>query len=286
MSSLREIRKRLRSIQNIKQLTKAMEMVAASHLHQAQARINQTLTYSSKIKEIVDNLVANLIDFSHPLVKKRKHVKKIGLVIVAADMGLSGSYNKDVFNAANQFLKNYSKDQMELFLIGRKTVEYYSRRDWFIRHKDPKMVEAKKHVHVKALINDLLHSFIKGELDEVWLVYTHYNSMFSKKVMTEKLFNIEIPQTLSEGRKLNYLFEPDPKVILGEILARYAFAKMQFSLDEAYASELAARVFAMKAATKNADDMIQKLTLVRNKVRQAEITKEMLEITAGAEGSK
>ncbi|HEV8052812.1 MAG TPA: ATP synthase F1 subunit gamma [Parachlamydiaceae bacterium] len=286
MSSLREIRKRLRSIQNIGQLTKAMEMVAASHLHQAQARIQQTLTYSTKIKEIVDSLTNNLTDFVHPLVEKKKQVKKIGVIVVAADMGLSGSYNKDVFSATDKFLRDHTKEQLELILIGRKAVEHYSRRDWTIRFKNPKMVEAKKNLAVKSLTSQLIHEYIKGDLDEVWLAHTQYISMFSKKVIIQKLLNIEISADNHKDSKLNYIFEPTPEIILGEILLRYVFAKVQASLDEAYASELAARVFAMKAATKNADDMIEKLTLIRNKVRQTEITKEMLEITAGAESAK
>lgn len=286
MSSLREIRKRLRSIQNIGQLTKAMEMVAASHLHQAQARIQQTLTYSKKIKEIVDNLTFNLTDFVHPLVEKRKAVKKVGVIVVAADMGLSGSYNKDVFNAADKFLKTLSKEQVELFVIGRKAVEHYSRRDWKIRFANQKMVEAKKYLSVKSLSSQIIREYLQGDLDEVWIAYTQYISLSSKKVVVQKLLNIEISQDTPQDSKVNYLFEPAPEKILGEILLRYIFAKVQASLDEAYAAELAARVFAMKAATKNADDMIEKLTLVRNKVRQAEITKEMLEITAGAESAK
>lgn len=286
MSSLREIRKRLRSIQNIGQLTKAMEMVAASHLHQAQARIHQTLTYSTKIKEIVDNLTFNLSDFVHPLVEKKKQVKKIGVIVVAADMGLSGSYNKDIFNAVDKFLKTLPKEQVELILIGHKAVEHYTRRNWPIRFANPKMVEARKYLSVKTLGSQVIKEYIQGDLDEVWLVYTQYISMFSKKVVVQKLLNIEIPQNSPQGSMVNYIFEPAPEKILGEILLRYIFAKVQSSLDEAYASELAARVFAMKAATKNADDMVEKLTLIRNKVRQSEITKEMLEITAGAESAK
>lgn len=287
MSSLREIRKRLRSIQNIEQLTKAMEMIAASHLHQAQTRIQQTATYSSKIKEIVDKLVFNLTDFVHPLVEQRKETKKIGLVVIAADMGLCGSYNKDVFNEANTFLKKYSKEQIELILIGRKTVEYYSRRDWPVHFQNPKMAEAKKYMQVKSLSTQLVSGYLKKDFDEIWLVYTRYINMFSKKIMIEKLLNIDMPHSSGKAQQnLNYLFEPEPKVILEEILLRHILAKLQASLDEAYAAELAARVFAMKAATKNADDMIKKLTLIRNKVRQADITKEMLEITAGAENAK
>jgi F-type H+-transporting ATPase subunit gamma len=285
MASLRDIRKRLRSIENIQQLTKAMEMVAASRLHQAQNKIKQTRTYSSKIKEIVNNLISNLTDFSHPFVEKRT-VKKIGLVIISADMGLSGSYNKDVFAAADKFLKNHPKDKVDLILIGRKAVEYYTRRDWHILFKDPKMTEIKEYLHVKALTNKLVHWYLTREIDEIWIVYTNYVSMMSKKVVTEKLLNIELPKAQKDYKMKDYIFEPSPAEILGEILLRYSFAKIQGSLDEAYASELASRVFAMKTATKNADDMIEKLTLIRNKVRQSEITKEMLEITAGAESSK
>jgi F-type H+-transporting ATPase subunit gamma len=283
MVSLREIRKRLQSIQNIQQLTKAMEMVAASRLHQVQIKVKQGKPYEIKLSEILDRLSQVADDVKHPLLEQRE-VKKVGLVIVAADMGLSGSYNKDVILAANRFLKTYNQEQVELILVGRKASDYYKRRSWNIRYELGEWGEKLTSHQVRTFANQLMSWFLLGELDEIWFVYTHYATMISRKVLVEKFLNIQPISSKSDGSFSNCIFEPDPRQIYKAILFDYCMTKVQSILNEAYASELAARIFAMKAATTNADDMIEKLTLVRNKVRQAGITKEMLEITSGAEG--
>lgn len=286
MASLRDIRKRLQSIQNIQQLTKAMEMVAASRLHHVQMKVKQSRPYVNKIKEILDQLsqVAST-DYCHPLLEQRE-VKKVGVVVIAADMGLSGSYNKDVFSATDKFLKSYKQDQVELILVGRKAVEHYRRRSWPIRYELGEWGEKLTQQQVMTFANDLVSWFLIGELDEVWFVYTHYITMMSRKVVVEKFLNVSQQSKEASKSSGDYIFEPAPQEIYGALLLRYCLTKVQTTLNEAYASELAARIFAMKAATTNADDMIEKLTLVRNKVRQAGITKEMLEITSGAEGLK
>ncbi|KIC71753.1 MULTISPECIES: ATP synthase F1 subunit gamma [Candidatus Protochlamydia] len=285
MASLREIRKRLQSIQNIQQLTKAMEMVAASRLHQVQIKVKQAKPYVVKLSEILDRLSQITQDIKHPLLEQRE-VKKVGVVIVAADMGLSGPYNKDIFSAANKFLKTYTQEQVELILVGKKATDYYKKRPWNIRFEFGEWGEKLTSHQIKTFANQLMSWFLIGELDEIWLVYTHYVTMMTRKVMVEKFLNIQQISPKSEKSPVDYIFEPNPKQIYGAILFNYCMTKFQSILNESYASELAARIFAMKAATSNADDMIEKLTLVRNKVRQAGITKEMLEITSGAEGLK
>jgi F-type H+-transporting ATPase subunit gamma len=283
MATLRDIRKHLHSVKNIQQLTKAMEMVAASRLHHTQIKTRQSIFYLSKIKEVIDHLNSSLTDFTHPLLQQRE-VKKTGLVIVGADMGLSGSYNQDVFKAANQFLKKQGHKPTELILIGRKAVDHYQNKQWPVRHKALHMKDTLTAAEIQKLTNRLVDWFLTGELDDVWVVYTHYINIMSRKTITEKFLNIEKPKVQQE--QLDYIFEPAPAKIYSEVLFRYCFAKVQALLYESYSSELAARVFAMKKATKNAEEMIEKLTLERNKVRQAYITKEMLEITSGAEGLK
>ncbi|MBA2368753.1 MAG: ATP synthase F1 subunit gamma [Candidatus Protochlamydia sp.] len=284
MTSLREIRKRLNSVKTIQQLTKAMEMVAASRLHHVQLKIKQSRPFVAKIKKILDNLSQSVTDFTHPLLESRE-VKKIGVVIVAADMGLSGSYNWDIFSTANKFLATLSKEKVELLLIGRKASEYYTRHSWPIFYTLPEWGEKLSAPQVKTFASQLVSWYLIGDFDEIWFVYTHYMTMMTRKVLIEKFLNV-VPDLHEAKQKDDYIFEPAPQEIYGELLLRYCLSKVQTILNEAYASELAARVFAMKAATTNADDMIEKLTLVRNKVRQAGITKEMLEITSGAEGLK
>lgn len=282
MASLRDIRKRIHSVENIRQLTKAIEMVAASHLHHALARLKYALRYIIKIKRILDSLTLSLKDFKHPLLEKRE-VKKTGLVIVSADLGLNGSYNKDIFAAANRFLENYQTDQIELILIGRKAIEHYHHSQWTICHQIPDMEEMRKFSEMQAMTHQLVDWFLTKKLDEIWVVYTRYFTMFSRQVMIKKFLSVEKPKHPKKSIGLNYILEPSPAEVYEEIITRYCLARIRLFLDQAYASELSARVLAMKTATKNANEMVDKLTLVRNKVRQADITKEMLEIISGAE---
>jgi len=285
MATLRDIRKRIRSVENIKQITRAMEMVAAARLRKAQAKAEQAQPYASKMRQILENLATASSEFTHPLYQQRE-VKRTGVVVIAADRGLCGSYNSNIFQVADRFLKRAGQDKVELIVVGRKAVEFYRRRKWTIKKRVPEWGGKITFQQTKNLTHELVDWFITGELDEIWLVYTHFISIPSRKVVLEKFLNIEKPK--SEERKIitDYIFEPDPAEIYAEILPRYCVTKIQTVLAEAFASELAARMISMGAATKNAEEMIENLTLVRNKVRQAAITKEMLEITSGAEALK
>jgi F-type H+-transporting ATPase subunit gamma len=285
MATLRDIRKRIRSVENIKQITRAMEMVAAARLRKAQAKAEQAQPYASKMRQILENLATASSEFTHPLYQQRE-VKKTGLVVIAADRGLCGSYNTNIFQTADRFLKQAGQDKVELIAVGRKAVEYYRRRKWTIKKRVPEWGGKITFQQTKNLTHELVDWFISGELDEIWLAYTHFISIPSRKVVLEKFLKIEKPKT--EGKQVitDYIFEPDPVEIYAEILPRYCVTKIQTVLAEAFASELAARMISMGAATQNAEEMIENLTLVRNKVRQAAITKEMLEITSGAEALK
>lgn len=280
MATLREIRKRLRSVENIKQITKTMEMVAAARLRKAQAKAEQSRPYIIKMKDILQKL-ASSAGGKQPLMEQRQ-VKKTGLFIVAADKGLCGSYNTNVFTAADKFLKKYQPENIELVLMGRKAIDHYNKRGWKIRHQFS--LEGEKHDigHVKELAHELIGWFLSRELDEIWIVYTRFVSIMSRKVMVEKILNITPPETAIPSS--NYIFEPSPEDIFAEALPHYFVSKLNTVFDEAYASELASRIISMRTATKNAEEMIYDLTLTRNKVRQAGITKEMLEIINGAQG--
>lgn len=278
MATLREIRRRLQSIKNIQQLTRAMEMVAASRLHFAHLKAKQAQPYISKMQELASLLGSIPADFTHPFFEQRQP-KKIGLMIFAADMGLCGGYNKDVLSAANQFLTKYEPSQIQLILIGQKAINYYKHRQWPILFQMLEGGEKTTFLQIKKLSHQLTHWFLSRELDEIWFVYSHYISMSSREVIVKKFLNIE--RSHEKNIPMNYLFEPSLDKVYHKILSRYCLSTVQTAFSEAYASELAARIFAMKAATKNADEMIQKLTLLRNKVRQSGITKEMIEITSG-----
>lgn len=283
MSTLRDIRNRLRSAENIKKITDAMERVAAARLRRAQAKAEQSRSYTSSLKEVLENLAA--AESSHPLFEQRQ-VKKIGLVVITADRGLSGSYNTNLLSAADKFLKNYRADQIELIVLGRKAIDYYRRKNWQVRYQLAEWGGKITFHDIKVFSNQLVNWFLAGEFDEIWLIYTHYINIMNNKILVEKFLNIGKPTTEKPTAYLDYIFEPSLEEILAELLPRYCVTRIQSALNEAYASELASRIMAMRAASKNSEEMIDTLTLMRNKMRQRDITREMIEISSGAESLK
>lgn len=283
MTSIRDIRRQLRSVENIKKITDAMERVAAARLRRAQAQVEGSGPYVKKLKEMLQDLAS--ADLENPLFEQRP-VQKTAVIIIAADKGLSGPYNANVMSAADNFLKKYSQDNVELLLFGKKTLDHYRRRHWNIRFELSDW-GGKITLHdIQSFSNQVLSWFLEDEYDEVWLIYTHYISVMKREVMVEKFLNIDKPDQKQTKENVNFIFEPGPNEILEELLPRYCMTLIQTALYEAYAAELAARIVAMQTASKNSEEMIHHLTLVRNKLRQGNITKEMIEITSGAEGLK
>ncbi len=276
MTNLRDIKSRLRSVENIKKITDAMERVAAARLRRAQAHAEESRPYISKMKEILEKLAST--EYSHPLFEERSEIKKTGLIVVAADRGLSGSYNSNVMHAADRFLKNYRPDNIELILFGKKGIEHFARKQWPVAHQFKEWGGTITFHEVQVLTDQLVNKFLDGTYDEIWLIYTHYITVMNRKVMAEKFLNIGKPE--GEKKQLNYIFEPNPVEIYSKILPRYCVTRLQTALHEAYASELAARIVAMQTASKNSKNMIEDLTLLRNKVRQESITREIIEISS------
>lgn len=279
MTTIRDIRRRLQSVENIKKITDAMEQVAATKLKRAQAKAEQARPFAEKLTLILQNLAS--AGTSHPLYKKRE-VKKTGVVIFSSDRGLSGSYNVNLLSQADEFLKKYKKSDVELILFGRKAIEHYKRRGWKAFHQESELEGKLTLPKIQELTDLLINSFLTHQVDEIWMVYTKYISIFQRKVIVEKFLNVTKPE--SESSSTNYIFEPNEKEILEQILPRYCLIKVQAAFQEAYASQLSASIVALRMASKNSSDMIERLTLVRNKVRQTSITREMIEISSGAEG--
>jgi F-type H+-transporting ATPase subunit gamma len=284
MSTLRDIRRRIQSVENIKQITKSMEMVAAARLHKAVPKREHSPLYSHKIRLILENLVDSAPDVPHPLLLSGKGQKHC-LIVVAGDTGLCGPYNSNVFSAADKQLRDLNPDAVDLVLFGKKAIEHYRHRPWRIAQQ---IENWGGRISFRKILNfnrALIASFLKSEFHTVSCVYTHYVNTFSRTVVAETL--LPIPKSERKSQKAQgYIFEPNPPELLSEVLPRYNLAKLLAILDDAYTSELAARVASMRSATKNAEDMIDSLILKRNKVRQAGITKEMLEITSSAEAMK
>ncbi|MBA2728575.1 MAG: ATP synthase F1 subunit gamma [Parachlamydiaceae bacterium] len=283
MPSLKEIRTRIRSVDNIRKITKTMEMVAAAQLRKAQNKAEQSRPYITKLKEVLD--AVSPAEQTHPLLGKRLHTNKTALIIVGSDRGLCGSYNTNIFSQADKFLKTIPHDKVELIPIGRKVIDYYQRQKWPIKHSISGWERLPYH-DVRLLAQQLIDWYTFEDFDEIYLIYTRYVNILSRKVLIEKFLPFDIPEKDVNQYQVDYIFEPDIEEIYSELLPRYCITKVQTILHEAYASELAARILSMKAATTNADEMILRLTLVRNKVRQAAITREISEITSGAENLK
>lgn len=275
MSNLRDIRRRLQAVENIKKITDAMERVAAARLRRAQAQAEQSRPYITKMKEILGKLAAT--EYSHPLFEQRE-VKKTALIVVAADRGLSGSYNSTILTKADKFLKNYTPENMELILFGRKGIDHYRRKHWPISDEFKEWGGKISFHEIQVFMDKLVNDYLSEKYDEIWLIYTHYISVMNREVICEKFLNIEKIET--DKKQPNYIFEPNPTEIYSDILPRYCVTRLQTALHESYASELAARIVAMQTASKNSKEMISDLTQVRNKVRQEGITREIIEISS------
>lgn len=280
MATLRDLRQKIQSVGNIEKITKAMELVAASRLRKAQAKAEASRPYALKLKEVLDRLILASDELKHPLITPRK-VRKTGLVVVAGDRGLCGGYNQNVFNAAEKFLQKYDASQAELIPVGRKSFEYFKMKKWPLADKLEEWGGKITYTQTEEFTIKLLSFYLTGQLDEIWLVYTHFINMCAREVRVDKFLNIDI--AISAKSQDYYILEPSALTIFTEILPRYCITKIQSVLNDAYVSELAARISSMRAATKNAEEMIEELTLIRNKVRQSGITKELIEITSGAE---
>lgn len=272
----------MRSVENIQQITKSMEMVAAARLQKALVKAENSHHYLLAMRAMLSRLIPAVKGNTHPLIAEGR-AGPISAVVASADRGLCGAYNSNLFSALDRFLKE--TDFVELVIFGRKGVDYYNKRQWPIVKTIFDWGGKISAYAIKAFTEELIKGYISGKYGKVRLVYAQYQGIFSRTVINKQLLPIEAPEK-SQGVERDYVLEPTPEELLAEFLPRYCIAEIQSMLNQAYASELAARVCAMRAAAKNADTMIGDLTLLSNKVRQAGITNEMLEIAIGAEAMK
>lgn len=281
MESLKILRRRIRTVSSTMQLTRAMELVSAAKLRKAQTRLVSSRPYAAKMQTILENLSSASTALTHPLFEKRE-VRHKGLVIITSDRGLCGSYNVNIFRKAEEFLSSEPQEKIKLILIGKKGVYYYRKRPWEIRLQYLDIGGKSELNRVKKITSDLEELFKSKEVDEIYLLYTRFVSTTSYRVALDKFLNIERPEEEQKGY-LEYIFEPSPQKLFEDLLPRYCITRILMALFEAFASEQGSRMIAMGAATQNAEEMIENLTLLRNKARQSAITKEMVEIASGVE---
>ena len=284
MATLRDIRRRIRSVESTQKITRAMKLVAAAKLRRAQERILAARPYAVKMAELLASLVRRAEGEAHPLLVRRPPTRK-RLVVISADKGLCGAFNSNILRASLAFLREQGETSLTLVVVGKKARDFYRRRPYQIKSEMLGFFDHLAYSHAQELAGGLMQEYLAGEVDEVHLMYNEFRSVAVQRVKREQLLPIE-PAQAAEGQGQaggDYIYEPSPEAILAALLPRHVTTQVYRALMESVAGEYGARMTAMEAATKNAKEMIGVLTIQYNKARQERITKELLDIVGGAE---
>ena len=281
MANIRDIRRRIRSAKSIQQITRAMKFVSAARLRRAQDRVIAARPYAKQMIAVLNSLATRVPEQAHPLLARRGD-DKIELVVITADRGLCGAYNTNIIRHALEFLVRHSDRDVELNIIGKRARDFFRRRSYAVRHEAVGVLQKPSFADAAAIAKDLIDEFVKGEKDQIWLVYNEFKSVVQQRVILEPLLPIQRLEHPDDGTRQEYLYDEPPAKIFAGLLPRHVEAQIFRALLEAAASEQGARMTAMEAATNNAAEMIDGLTLYANKVRQAGITKELIEVVSGA----
>jgi F-type H+-transporting ATPase subunit gamma len=296
VANVREIKRRIKSVKNISQVTKAMQMVAASKMRKAQEQALASRPYAAKSWEILTHLASQRgnVQILHPLLHRRDEVKNIGIIMITSDKGLAGAYNGNLIRKVTRFMRENEKDDANLITVGRKGRDFMLRfgRKVVADFTDlPAQISSFDAVPIARIAID---GFLAGDYDEVYLAYTDFINTLTQEPTVRLLLPIRPGQVESKvmGKyltefgtmsKMDFIYEPDPGTLLDTLLPRFTELQVYQALLESQASEHSARMVAMRNATENANELIDDLTLTYNKARQEAITKEMLDIAGGAE---
>jgi F-type H+-transporting ATPase subunit gamma len=292
MSSQRDIRRRISSVQNTRKITKAMEMVAAARLRRAQQRIEATRPYALNMLEFIGQLVHYLqIDLSvHPLLKPRTEIKKVTVIALTADRGLCGAFNSNIIRRALQLIDKYTAEGVEsdLVVMGRKGVSTVRFQGYRIDKSYLDVTERTAFLEAQAITNGTIRRYANESIDRVHLVFNRFKSPMEQLVIDQVILPIQeeiadLSLPADAQAHMDFLFEPSAEEILADLLPSYVEITIFRAILEGMASEHGARMTAMRAASEAADEMIDDLTLAMNRVRQASITQEILEVVAGAD---
>ncbi len=281
MANIRDIRRRIRSAKNIQQITRAMKFVSAARLRKAQDRVVAARPYARQMIAVLNSLATRVSEQAHPLLAVRGD-DRIELVVISADRGYCGAYNTNIVREALEFLNAHSDRDVALNILGKRARDFFRRRSFKVRHEATGVLQKPSFADAAAIAKDLIDEFVKGEMDQVWLVYNEFKSVVQQRVILEPLLPIQRLEHPDDASRVDYLYDEPPATIFANLLPRHVEAQVFRALLEAAAAEHGARMAAMEAATNNAGEMIEDLTLYANKVRQAGITKELIEVVSGA----
>ncbi len=282
MPALIDIRRRIRSVKNTQQITKAMKMVSAAKLRRSQEAMFAARPYARKMADVLGSLVARADPQAHPLLVERTG-NRVLLVVVTADKGLAGGFNANIIRTAANFLKERDgQKQLSVDVVGRKARDFFKRRQYKVRSEHVGIFQALKFPTAQALAQELIKIYVDDEVDEIHLLFNEFKSVIQQRIVVERLLPIPRREISAHEPTMDYLYEPGPEGIFASLLPKYVEIQVWQALLESQAAEHGARMAAMDAATKNAGEMISNLTLYMNKVRQAAITKEIIEVVSGA----
>ena len=285
MPSLIDLRRRIRAVKSTQQITKAMKMIAASRLKRAQDRVVAARPFAQRMLQVLNGLVARVEQGAHPLLRIPPEGSGRPLVIViTADRGLCGSFNSNVIKAAGQFILNDAPGRdVALGLIGRKGRDFFRRRGFDVRYETIGIFQRLTFGEAVDIADAAIDEFTTGRAASVYLIYNEFKSVMSQRIVVERLLPIpRLEPDATAGPAVDYLYEPAPQKIFRDLLPRHVQVQVYRALLESNAAFFAAQMTAMDSATRNSTDMIENLTLYMNKVRQAAITREIIEVVSGA----
>jgi F-type H+-transporting ATPase subunit gamma len=281
MPSLLDIRRRIRSVKNTQQLTKAMKTVSAAKLRRAQDRVLNARPYAEQLKRVLGNLTARLENVKHPLLEVRPE-EKILFIVVTADRGLCGAFNSNILRAATGFLRQHEKPTVSLATAGRKGRDFFRRRGIPIRAEFVNIFSRLDYGHARDIAETAVQAYSNAEVDAVYIVYNEFKSVIQQRVVVEKVLPLSPTELQQSDSQTDYIFEQPPQEIFNRLLPRYVEIQIYRALLESAASEHGARMASMDTASRNAGEMIDMLTLNMNRIRQAAITREIIEVVSGA----
>jgi len=281
MPSLLDIRRRIRSVKNTQQLTKAMKMVSAAKLRRAQERVVNARPYANQLRGVLGSLAGKIQNVSHPLLENRPE-KRILFLVVTADRGLCGAFNSNLIKAGQTFLQEHAGEEVRMFCAGRKGRDFFKRRNVNIVSEYTNFFSKLDVGNAKDISQQLVDMYSAADVDAVYILYNEFKSVIQQRIVVEKLLPLGGGELQGNEGGADYIFEQPPQEILNRLLPRYVEIQVFRALLESAAAEHGARMAAMDAASRNAGEMIDRITLNMNRIRQAAITREIIEVVSGA----
>ncbi len=282
IQTLRQIKSRIRGIENTRKITRAMEMVSAAKLNRVKKAFYAFRPYFSNLESIMKDLIADMPLSRHPLIRAREHIARTGVCVITSDTGLCGAYNHNIIRHAGAFLDGRERGAIRMITVGKESFSYFTKHEYPVEKSYLGLYGRYSEALSDRIASDMIEMYSSGEVDEIYIAYTHFSASLRHATTIDKFLPIES----GHSKRKYFILEPDADRVMGALVPAYLLNRMRVIILDAFTAEHSARMLAMKTATDNADDLIYALTMARNKARQAAITKEILEIAMSAEALK